>query len=155
MTWRLALALVVVCATLLSSAPVLATDPCREYLEAKLVKEEAFRLLEEHTKNEASSEMAAETAARWRQAREAVIASLRADGDELLERILVSWQKARNASEIAVADTLLWFILAGDQNPHGKESAGFITVADSLDSVHAAEHATIALACRLRGRTQP
>ena len=150
----LALALVVVCATLLTSAPVLATDPCREYLEAKVVKEEIFRLLEEQPSNEAAAEMAAETAAQWRQAREAVIASLRADGDELLKRVLVSWEKARSASELAVGDTLFWFMLLADQNPHGKASAGFSTVADSVDAVHAAEHATIALACRLRGRTQ-
>lgn len=149
------LALAVVCATLLTSAPVLATDPCREYLVAKVVKEKTFRLLEEQRSNEAAAEVAAETAARWRQALEAVIASLRADGDELFERILVSWEKARNASEIAVADTLFWFMLAGDQNPHGKASAGFIAVADSVDAVYAAEHATIVLACRLRGKTQP
>ena len=149
------LALVVVCATLLTSAPVLAADPCREYLDAKVAKEETFRLLEEQPSNETAAEVAAETAARWRQAREAVIVSLRASGDELLERVLVSWEKARNASEIAVGDTLFWFMLSADQTPHGKASAGFIAVADSVDAVYAAEHATIALACRLRGKTQP
>ena len=40
---RTLLALVVVCATLLTSAPVSATDQCGEYLEAQALNREAFR----------------------------------------------------------------------------------------------------------------
>ena len=144
---RTMLAWVVFCATLLTGAPVWATDPCGEYLQAKAVYEGASRLWEQQPDNDAAAEMAAETAARWRQAREVVIASLRADGDELLGRVLVSWEKARNANEIAVLDTLFWLILVGGQNPEGEASAEFVAVSDSTDALHAAEHATIAVAC--------
>ncbi len=146
------LALVAICTTLLTSVPVSATDPCGEYLEAKAVNKETLRLWKQQPDSEAAAELAAETAARWRQAREAVIASLRADGDALLDRILVSWEKVRNESEIAVGDTLFWFMLAPGQNPQGEASAEFIAVADAVDAIYAAEHATIALACRLRVR---
>ena len=144
---RTMLALVVFCATLLTGAPVSATDPCREYLEAKAVYEGASRLWEQQPDNDAAAEIAGETAARWRQAREAVIASLRADGDELLGRVLVSWEKARNATEIAALDTMFWFILVSGQNPEGEASAEFVTVSDATDAIHASEHATIVVAC--------
>ena len=149
---RTLLALVVVCTSLLSSASISATDPCGEYLDAQAVNEKMSRLWEQQPDSDAAAELARETAARWRQARDAVIASLRADGDELLERILVSWEKARNASEIAVFDTMFWFMLAAGENPQGDAGAEFIAVSDAIDAIHAAEHATIALACRLRGR---
>ena len=87
MTRKPTLTLVAVCATLLISAPVSATDPCGEYLEAQAVKEAAVRHLEEQPSNDAAAEVAAETLERWRQAREAAIASLRADGDELLRSL--------------------------------------------------------------------
>lgn len=144
---RTMLALVVVFATLLTGAPVSATDPCGEYLEAKAVYEGANRLWEQQPENDAAGELAGETAARWRQAREAVIASLRADGNDRLGRILVSWEKVRNASEIAVLDTMFWFMLAGGQNLEGESSAEFIAVSDAMDAIHAAEHATITVAC--------
>ena len=97
--------------------------------------------------SDAAAEMAEETAVRWRQAREAVIASLRADGDELLGRVLASWEKVRNANEMAVFNTMFWLVLTGEQNPEGEASAEFVAVSDSTDAIYAAEHATIAVAC--------
>ncbi len=81
-----------------SGATASSIGSCREYLEAKDAKESAF-LLWEQRRDEASEGSAKDAAVRWRQARKAVKASLKAGGDKMLGHILTAWEKARNAEE--------------------------------------------------------
>ena len=137
-----------------SSASASSAGSCREYLEARDAKNSAS-LLHEQRRDQTSAELANAAAERWRGAREAVISSLKAGGDKMLGQILASWERARDESEKASAATLLWILLDTGRESSERASPEFVTIADAMDAVHVAEHATITLACRLRERTQP
>ena len=146
-----ALALV---ATVSTRAAPSSGDSCQEYLEAKALNDGAVRLLDGQ-RTAAAIELVGETEVRLQEARKAVITSLRADGDKMTRHVLGSWEKARRESETAGVDTMAWIFLATGKEPQEKASAEFIAVVQAMKAIHAAQHAAITVACRLRERSQP
>lgn len=141
-------------ATVSTRAAASSAESCREYLDAKALNGGALRLLDRQ-RTAAAIELVGETEVRLREARKAVITSLRAVGDKMTRHVLGSWEKARRESEVAVVDTMAWIFLATGQEPQEKASAEFIAVGDAVKAIYAAQHAAIAVACRLRERSQP
>ena len=83
-----------------------------------------------------------------RAARTDAIAELSEHWGEPVSKLLTDLGKARDASEIAMMDSMLWLSLTGTaQGPSGRASPEFHTVKAALDSVWEAEHTMLTLLC--------
>lgn len=88
-----------------------------------------------------------------RAARTDVIAKLSERWDEPVARLLTNLGKARDASEIAMMDSMLWLSLSGTaEGPDGRASPEFQTFNAALDSIWEAEHTMLTLLCNQSAR---
>jgi len=88
-----------------------------------------------------------------RSARTNVIAKLSEHSDQPVPILLTHLGKARDASEVAIMDSMLWLSLSGAaEGPDGQASPEFQTVHAALDSIWEAEHTILTLLCNQSAR---
>ena len=123
-------------------------NACAGYLHAVAVATATQEQLESRPDSVAARGAFGRAQESRRAARTDVIAKLSEHWDEPVSRLLTDLGKARDASEIALMDSMLWLSLSGTaEGPNGRASPEFHTINAALDSVWEAEHTMLTLLC--------